>query len=580
MNGFTFGGSSNVLPDYDVTSPFGTTKSREASVLEALTRMQAGGFTPPAGMLTATGGYEQPPELPPDDLRGGLYDWFIENASDFPIEDAEWLLETFGVSIEDLPAFIETATLEQLGALNTYKNVIQTEGWSDLSDWEKDRAFLEAGLPDIYGTAGQQPGTSEPPATDVGEVENLLGGIRGEVVRTVLTEDERTQAVQEGNWDVFVDSFPNAQEAGQWIKDRWEDLKGTLKDVVQVVTPPNDYAECAGESNGGYNSQQECMIAKTRVQLVIPGLPNIPLPGIKLEDVASAGASVLGTIKDIIEGAGDAAAGVWDWIKKGLEDGTIDISTVINGVMTGDYTFGGLFDGGGGDGGTQDPTTPVTGGPEPEPPPPPKEPFDRIKQTEGLLGQFTTGFPEPEPEPETEPFDRTKQVESLLGQFTTGLPEPEPEPDPLAGGDGGGTADAENLLSIFRSAFDQDTVEEEEDNLLSTFRDEILKDDGDDDGDDDFTFGGTAVVTDEPEPEPPDPFTGGGGGGGGAGSVGGGSGQAEEFLRGLSYQPLQVPRLIQTPFVNFAAGLTPQPMSKTQQFMADSIVGSLFGDYI
>ena len=82
---------------------------------------------------------EQPPELPVDDLRGGLYDWFIENASDFPIEDAEWLLETFGVSIEDIPTFIENASAEELGTLEAYKNVVQTEGWENLEDWEKDR---------------------------------------------------------------------------------------------------------------------------------------------------------------------------------------------------------------------------------------------------------------------------------------------------------------------------------------------------------------------------------------------------------------------------------------------------------
>jgi len=175
------------------------------------------------------------------------------------------------------------------------------------------------------------------------------------------TEQEITDAIINENWKDFIDYFPSPEEAGQWIKDRWQDLKNVIGKVVQVTTPPDDYKECE-INNGGYNSRQECIAAKTRVQIVPEGLPPIPLPGIKIEDLPEAGANVLGTIQDILDSAGDAASGVWDWITGALEDGTIDVGTVINSVLMGDYTFGGLFEG---DSGAEEtpktPQTPVTG---------------------------------------------------------------------------------------------------------------------------------------------------------------------------------------------------------------------------
>lgn len=126
------------------------------------------------GMMTSTGatantrpvGDELPPELPVDDLRGELWSWWsmITTGSTSEIEDSTAFLQSLGVTLEDLPTFIENASPEQLAQLAAYRDAVTSvDNWDELEDWEKDRALLEAGLSDIYGTAGQEPGETEEP---------------------------------------------------------------------------------------------------------------------------------------------------------------------------------------------------------------------------------------------------------------------------------------------------------------------------------------------------------------------------------------------------------------------------------
>ena len=163
------------------------------------------------------------------------------------------------------------------------------------------------------------------------------------------SEENAMQAALEGNWESVIDAFPTAEEASDWLASNYEKLKDALGNLVSQTITPNDYAECQGTGNGGYATQGECIVAKTRAQIVIPGLPPIPLPGVKLEDIKETAEEALESVKEVLESAGDAAAGAWEWVKGAVDDGTIDVSSVLSSVAAGDYTFGGLFSGSGGE---------------------------------------------------------------------------------------------------------------------------------------------------------------------------------------------------------------------------------------
>lgn len=162
------------------------------------------------------------------------------------------------------------------------------------------------------------------------------------------SEENAMQAALDGDWESVIDAFPTAEEASDWIANNVEALKDALGNLISKTITPDDFAECEGTGNGGYNTQQQCMAAKTRTQIIIPGLPPIPLPGVKLEDIKETAEEALESVKEVLESAGDAAAGAWDWVKGAVDDGIIDVSSVLSSVAAGDYTFGGLFSGSGG----------------------------------------------------------------------------------------------------------------------------------------------------------------------------------------------------------------------------------------
>jgi hypothetical protein len=163
------------------------------------------------------------------------------------------------------------------------------------------------------------------------------------------SEENAMQAALDGDWESVIGAFPTAEEASDWLASNYEKLKDALGNLVSQTITPDDYAECQGTGNGGYNTQGECIVAKTRAQIIIPGLPPIPLPGVKLEVIKETAEEALESVKEVLESAGDAAAGAWDWVKGAVDDGIIDVSSVLSSVAAGDYTFGGLFSGSGGE---------------------------------------------------------------------------------------------------------------------------------------------------------------------------------------------------------------------------------------
>jgi hypothetical protein len=69
-------------------------------------------------------------------------------------------------------------------------------------------------------------------------------------------------------------------------------------------------------------------------------------------------------------------------------------------------------------------------------------------------------------------------------------------------------------------------------------------------------------------------------GGAGGGGGGGGAGTSEDFLRGLSYRPLQVAPVAARPVVDYTAGLFTQPTGRMGNLQLGNITAGLFGDMI
>lgn len=113
--------------------------------------------------------FEPPPELPPEDIRGGLANWFTYTyydsrgnlvygwGSGIGYDDGSTLLQMMGVSsVDDVPEFIENASPEQLRTLYAYKAAVEnTENWNDLSNEEKNAILEEAGLGSPFGDGAE-----------------------------------------------------------------------------------------------------------------------------------------------------------------------------------------------------------------------------------------------------------------------------------------------------------------------------------------------------------------------------------------------------------------------------------------
>lgn len=182
----------------------------------------------------------------------------------------------------------------------------------------------------------------------------------------------------------------------------------------------------------------------------------------------------------------------------------------------------------------------------------------------------------------------------------SGVETKETTPMPSLGGteDEGGTEDGGKEASIFT-----DTTETEPTDRLSFgYVDpltaegeitEVVTDGGEDISDDrsPLVFGYEFPLTDTsdtaeigsspitgaaPEETPISGSSGGAGGGGG----GGAAGTSEDFLRGLSYRPLQVAPVAARPVVDYTAGLFTQPTSRMGNLQLGNITAGLFGDMI
>jgi|DEB0MinimDraft_6_1074348.scaffolds.fasta_scaffold06479_2 hypothetical protein len=189
-----------------------------------------------------------------------------------------------------------------------------------------------------------------------------------------------------------------------------------------------------------------------------------------------------------------------------------------------------------------------------------------------------------EPPEETESFDRVEQTESLLGDMTAAFGDTTAEEDPLVnvedpdkyGFPGAETAEDDIVGDDQETETTFDGVEQTENTLSDLIS-------GFESNDSDLTFGGGTrqeEIGSDPtvSQEPEDTLSGSSGGGGGGG--GGGASKPYEFMARLNYlRPEMVP-IISQGQVDFNSSMFNKPQQKRKGLQLGSITESLFERFI
>ena len=189
-----------------------------------------------------------------------------------------------------------------------------------------------------------------------------------------------------------------------------------------------------------------------------------------------------------------------------------------------------------------------------------------------------------EPPEETESFDRVEQTESLLGDMTAAFGDTTAEEDPLVnvedpdkyGFPGAETAEDDIVGDDQETETTFDGVEQTENTLSDLIS-------GFESNDSDLTFGGGTrqeEIGSDPtvSQEPEDTLSGSSGGGGGGG--GGGASKPYEFTARLNYlRPEMVP-IISQGQVDFNSSMFNKPQQKRKGLQLGSITESLFERFI
>lgn len=428
---------------------------------------------------------------------------------------------------------------DQIRNAAIYEESQGTEGWEDLEDWEKNQILKDEGYtgPFVFGD-----GSTMPP--DEPEAEQDL---------SVIEQIKEEFPTWEDIWNEIKDSVPsNPQEVGDLIR-------GVLE--AAGIQLPTDTA-IPDILNGGYGVIWD---PATGVW-TDPGSGNVFVPGIPVGLPPSS--TIIGTIDDLVS---DPIGTITDKIESVLGDIVADPGGFIEQILTGalevpadiwDMILGGVAVGQelydwlieSGIDHTQPPDVPPLGGAadgdEEE-----KESFDRVEQTESLLGDMTAAFGDTTAEPD--PLAGVEDPDKY------GFPGSEIVEDDIVGDDQetespiSGEEQTENTLTDLISGF------EESDDSDLTFGHEQQGE-----------IGSDPTVSQEPE----DTLSGSSGGGGGGG--GGGASKPYEFMARLNYlRPEMVP-IISQGQVDFNSSMFNKPQQKRKGLQLGSITESLFERFI
>lgn len=331
--------------------------------------------------------YEIPPDVPVEDIRGGLANWFLVVTEDgvswgsgIGYDDGSTLLQMMGVSsIDDVPAFIENATPEQLATLYAYKVAVEnTENWNDLSDDEKNAILEDAGLGSPFGGGTEYAEGDQMAWEDMSREQQNAHALR-RYLRTGetnphyegMTQEEIDAAYEylkndgepaiygdqdgvdytgggEGEGEGGLDLSELIEEFGEEIVGKAEELynkiKGTvtdaiddpvqaIKDLIPILFPM--LKECRAVSTEDW--WKDCV--NLRILAELPWF-DLPFPGIldvdfTIRDLENAIKDLGKTLEDFFEDPvgtiKDVLGDIWESIKDVWEGGE-------------DRTLGGLID--------------------------------------------------------------------------------------------------------------------------------------------------------------------------------------------------------------------------------------------
>ena len=548
------------------------------------------------GMMTSTGatadtrpvGDELAPELPPEQIRDNLWEWYVNNISEFPMEIQTQIAEFLGVSIEDIPNFdIQGASAAQIAQLAAYRDAVTSvDNWDELEEWEKDRALLEAGLSDIYGTGGQEPTENDTPTFEEELGENpqpdLPDPTKPEVpievgVPDYVAPDPEDPTVEDEN--PLQEAIDAAQEQFPTFEDLWEKIYEQLPDL----SDPQEVAKVIStilDATGTYSVEDISTILAGGYGVIWdpagdiftnPGNGSVFVPGLPAGLPPSS--VVIGTINDLIgEGEQNPVQVITDRINEiwggivadpggfiqGILTGALEVppelwEMILGGVAIGQELYDWLTESGIDH--TQPSNVPPLGGAadgnEEE-----KESFNRIEQTESLLGDMTAAFGDTTAE--EDPFVNVEDQDQY------GFPGAQTAEEDIVGDDLttesplSGEGQTGNTLTDLISGFDSI--------------------------DSDLTFGGGTrqeeIGSDPTLSQGPEDTLSGSSDGGGSSGGGGGTLKPNEFKARLNYLLPEVVPIISQGQVDFNSSMFNKPQQKRKGLQLGSITESLFERFI
>ena len=135
--------------------------------------------------------FDKPEDNQVDNLLKSLSD-FWEEQYGINKNGVQDLLDSFGVTIEDLPAFIETASYAQLAPLFQVKNIIENNpDWNDLSNEEKNSLLEENGLSGSFPVEEPEEPEPKPTLTD-----NDLGAVYDALIEEGYTDEQARDLIR------------------------------------------------------------------------------------------------------------------------------------------------------------------------------------------------------------------------------------------------------------------------------------------------------------------------------------------------------------------------------------------------
>jgi hypothetical protein len=444
------------------------------------------------------------------------------------------------------------------------------DDWDELEEWEKDRYYLENGFPDYYGTAGQEPTENDTPTFEGELGENpqpdLPDPTRPDVpVPGVEDENPLQEAI-----DAVQEQFPTFEDLWEAVGDQlpsdpkeWGEAIRSILEAAGVNLPSGDIWDIL---NGGYGVTTqidprwggiEGIFDPDNLLVFIPGLPvGLPPSSTIIGSIEDLVTDPVGTITDKIESVlGDIVSDPGGFIE-GILTGALEVPAdiwdmILGGVAVGQELYDWLIESGIDH--AQPPDVPPLGGAADEDEEE-KESFDRVEQTESLLGDMTAAF-----------GDTTAEEDPLVNVEDPnkyGFPGSETAEEDVVGDD-----------QVTEDPFDR--VEQTENSLSDLIS-------GFESNDSDLTFGGATrqeEIGSDPtvSQEPEDTLS---GSSGGAGGGGGGASKPYEFMARLNYlRPEMVP-IISQGQVDFNSSMFNKPQQKRKGLQLGSITESLFERFI